>query len=294
MANYILSCCSPADLSNEFLESRNIHYIGFHFYMNEQEYLDDNGHTISYPDFYQRMREGCETRTSQVNVEEFVDYFTPFLEKGQDILHVTLSSGLSGVYNSAKTASELLAEKYPEREVVVIDSLAASTGYGMLMDAAADNRDAGMSLSENAAWLENQKHCLQHWFTSEDLSYYVKGGRISKAAGWFGTMLKICPVMDVDPDGHLALRTKVRGRKASLNALVDKMEALCDKGTKYDGKVFLSNADSLADAQYVATEVQKRFPRMKGKVVISNVGLTIGSHTGPGTIALFFWGQERA
>ncbi len=294
MANYVLSCCSPADLSNEFLASRDIHYIGFHFYMNDQEFLDDNGKTMSYPEFYAKLKEGCDTRTSQVNVEEFVAYFTPFLEEGKDILHITLSSGISGVYNSAATAAQLLAEQYPDRKVVVVDSLAASTGYGMLVDAAADNRDAGMSIDENAAWLESHKHNLQHWFTSEDLSYYVKGGRISKASGWFGTMLKICPVMDVDPDGHLALRQKTRGRRASLNALVDKMEELCDNGTRYDGKVFLSSADSEEDAKYVVAEIQKRFPKTRGKVQMSNVGFTIGSHTGQGTIALFFWGKERA
>ncbi len=294
MANYVLSCCSPADLSNEFLASRDIHYIGFHFYMNDQEFLDDNGKTMSYPEFYAKLKEGCDTRTSQVNVEEFVAYFTPFLEEGKDILHITLSSGISGVYNSAATAAQLLAEQYPDRKVVVVDSLAASTGYGMMVDAAADNRDAGMSIDENAAWLESHKHNLQHWFTSEDLSYYVKGGRISKASGWFGTMLKICPVMDVDPDGHLALRQKTRGRRASLNALVDKMEELCDNGTRYDGKVFLSSADSEEDAKYVVAEIQKRFPKTRGKVQMSNVGFTIGSHTGQGTIALFFWGKERA
>lgn len=293
MANYVLSCCSPADLSNEFLASRDIHYIGFHFYMNDQEFLDDNGKTMSYPEFYAKLKEGCDTRTSQVNVEEFVAYFTPFLEDGKDILHITLSSGISGVYNSAATAAQLLAEQYPDRKVVVVDSLAASTGYGMLVDAAADNRDAGMSIDENAAWLESHKHNLQHWFTSEDLSYYVKGGRISKASGWFGTMLKICPIMDVDPDGHLALRQKTRGRRASLNALVDKMEELCDNGTRYDGKVFLSSADSEEDAKYVVAEIQKRFPKTRGKVQMSNVGFTIGSHTGQGTIALFFWGKER-
>lgn len=293
MANYVLSCCSPADLSNEFLASRDIHYIGFHFYMNDQEFLDDNGKTMSYPEFYAKLKEGCDTRTSQVNVEEFVSYFTPFLEDGKDILHITLSSGISGVYNSAATAAQLLAEQYPDRKVVVVDSLAASTGYGMLVDAAADNRDAGMSIDENAAWLESHKRNLQHWFTSEDLSYYVKGGRISKASGWFGTMLKICPVMDVDPDGHLALRQKTRGRRASLNALVDKMEELCDNGIRYDGKVFLSSADSEEDAKYVVAEIQKRFPKTRGKVQMSNVGFTIGSHTGQGTIALFFWGKER-
>lgn len=290
MSNYIISCCSTADLDPNFMKARDIHFVGCHYYLNDEEFIDDCGQTLPFSSFYQKMQEGVQTRTSQVNIEEFIDYFTGFLEAGQDILHLTLSGGISGVYNSAATAAELLRESYPERTILVLDSKAASTGYGMLVDAAADNRDAGMSLERNAAWLEEHKMQLQHWFTSEDLSFYVKGGRISKASGWFGTMLKICPLMNVDEEGHLGLRQKMRGRRASLNGLVTKME---EQVPNYAGKVFVSGAGCPEEVEEVASLVQSRFPKTKGKIVSGNIGYTIGSHTGPGTVALFFWGDER-
>lgn len=290
MSNYVISCCSTADLNPMHMGSRDIYYIGCHYYVNDEEFIDDCGVTVPYADFYQKMLEGAETRTSQVNIEEFLDYFTGFLEAGKDILHITLSSGISGIFNSASTAAELLRESYPERKILVLDSMAASTGYGMLVDAAADNRDAGMTIEQNFDWLSDHKMNLQHWFTSEDLSYYVKGGRISKASGWFGTMLKICPLMNVDEGGYLGLRQKLRGRRASLVGLVDKMEA---QVPGYSGKVFVSGAGCSEDVMKVAADVLKRFPKTRGKIVTGDIGYTIGSHTGPGTVALFFWGDER-
>ncbi|MBP5458856.1 MAG: DegV family protein [Clostridia bacterium] len=293
MADYILSCCSTADLTKEEFEARDIHYVCFHYFLDDVEHPDDLYETMDADTFYQKMADGAMTRTSQVNVEEFIDYFTPFLEAGKDILHVTLSSGLSGVYNSACTARSFLLEKDPERRIFIIDSLGASSGYGLFMDTLADKRDAGMSLDDLAAWAEQNRLRLHHWFFSTDLTFYVRGGRISRASGWFGTVLKICPLLNMDDTGHLVPRYKVRGKKAVIEEIVQKMAGHAENGTDYTGKVFLSMSACPEDAQAVADLVAKTFPHMDGKPIIHNIGTTIGAHTGPGTVALFFWGDER-
>jgi len=294
MAQYVLSCCSTADLTPEHFAERDIHWFPFHFFMDEKEYLDDLGQSMDYTDFYRKMAEGADTRTAQVNSEEFVEGFEKFLQEGKDVLHVTLSSGLSGVYNSACIARDLLMEKYPDRKIIIIDSLGASSGYGLLMDKLADLRDEGYTLEELAEWAEEHKLDVHHWFFSTDLSFYVKGGRISKAAGWLGTILRICPLLNMDCQGKLIPRYKVRGKKAVINMIVDKMAAHADKGLNYDGKVYISMSACEEDARAVADLVEKRFKKMKGKVEINNVGTTIGSHTGPGTVALFFFGDSRS
>ena len=183
MSNYIISCCSTADLSKEHFEKRDLHYICFHYSLNGKQYPDDLGQSMPFDQFYEAMANGAETKTSQINVDEFIEYFTPFLEDGKDILHITLSSGISGVYNSANLAKNLLLEKYPDRKIFIVDSLGASSGYGLFMDKLADLRDAGLTLEEAHQWAEENKLRLHHWFFSMDLSFYVKGGRISKASG---------------------------------------------------------------------------------------------------------------
>ena len=293
MANYILSCCSTADLTKAHFEERDIHYVCFHYYLNDVEHSDDLFETMDADTFYRQMADGAMTRTSQVNVEEFLQYFTPFLEAGKDILHVTLSSGISGVYNSACTARDFLLEQYPERKIIILDSLGASSGYGLFMDTLADKRDEGLALEELAAWAEANKLRLHHWFFSTDLTFYVRGGRISKASGWFGTVLKICPLLNMDDRGKLIPRYKIRGKKAVIQEIVNKMLEHAEGGKDYHGKVFLSMSACEEDAKAVATLVEKTFKKMDGKVVINNIGTTIGSHTGPGTVALFFWGDER-
>ena len=290
---YILSCCSTADLSKEHFEARDIHYCCFHFYLNEKAYPDDLGHSISFDEFYKAMENGAQTRTSQINADEFVEYFTPFLEKGLDILHVSLSSGISGVSNSANIAAEKLMEDYPERRILVVDSLGASSGYGLIMDKLADLRDAGLSIDEVYDYAMKNRLRLHHWFLSTDLTFYVKGGRISKASGWFGTVLNICPLLNMDNHGRLVPRYKIRGKKKVLKAIVDKMEEHAENGLDYSGKCYISQSACYDDARIVADDVERRFPKLNGKVEINSVGTTIGSHTGPGTIALFLWGDER-
>lgn len=293
MGDYVLSCCSTADLSPEHFKSRDISYICFHYYMDGSEYADDLGQSMSFKDFYTKMKEGVDTKTSQVNAGEFMEYFRGYLEQGKDILHVCLSSGISGVMNSAMTAKEELAEEFPDRKIYIVDSLGASSGYGLLMDRLADLRDEGKSIDGVYSWVEENKLNLHHWFFSSDLTFYVKGGRISKVSGWFGTALDICPLLNMDDQGRLIPRFKIRGKKKVIKEIVNKMELFAEDGLDYSKKCFISNSDCYEDARKVADMIEARFPKLQGKVIINSVGTTIGSHTGPGTVALFFWGEKR-
>ena len=293
MSSYVLSCCSVVDLSPEYMAERNISFAPLHYILDGKEYDDDMGATMSAAEFYQAMRDGADVSTSQVNVDEFTHYFEPFLANGQDVIHLALSSGLSGSYNSARIAAELLSEKYPDRKLYVIDSLAASAGDGLLLDGMADRRDAGDSIDELYQWTEKNKMYMHHWFTASDLTWFIKGGRVTKAAGWVGTVLKICPVLNVDYMGRLIPRFKIRGKQNALKELVNQMKEHAQGGKDYSGKCFISNSSCYEDALAVANEIEAYFPNLNGKVQIYNIGTTIGSHCGPGTTALFFWGNER-
>ena len=293
MADFILSCCSTADLSREHFEKRGISFICFHFELDGTPYMDDLGKSIPFDEFYQRMTDGADTKTSQINVEEYCEYFEHFLQEGKDILHLTLSSGISGSVNSARIAQGMLRENYPKRNIFIVDSLAASSGYGLLMDKLADLRDEGKSIDEVREWAEENKKKLQHWFFSTDLTFYVKGGRVSKTAGFIGNVMNICPLLNVNFEGKLIPRQKVRTKKKVIAEIVDRMEQNAENGLDYDGKCYISNSACEEDAKAVAELVEARFPKLNGKVEINSIGTTIGSHTGPGTVALFFWGKER-
>ena len=293
MRDYVLSCCSTADLTHEHFESRDIHYICFHYFLDGKEYPDDLGQSVPFAQFYDAMSKGADTRTAQVSIGEYVDYFTPFLEQGKDIVHVSLSSGLSGTVNAARNAALIVKERFPERNVYVIDSLGASSGYGLLMDGAADKRDEGLSAEELAKWIEENRLKLHHWFFSTDLSFYVKGDRVSKTAAFYGGMLDICPLLNMDTRGRLIPRYQLRTKKKVIKTIVDKMEECARDGLDYDGKCYICNSACYEDARQVADLVEARFPKLNGKVEIYDIGTTIGSHTGPGTVALFFWGSER-
>ena len=293
MGNYCLSCCSAVDLTPERMKQRDLHYVCFRYTLDGTEYPDDMGVTMSSEELFDRMRKGAETKTSQVSVTEYIRHFEPLLREGKDILHVTLSSGLTGTYNSACLAKAELAEQYPERKIYIVDSLGASSGYGLLMETLADQRDAGKTIDVLYAWAEENKLRLHHWFFSTDLSFYIRGGRISKAAGLVGTMLNICPLLNMDQEGHLTPREKIRGKKRVLNRIVEQMEQHAEGGTAYRGKCYLCHSLCEEDARAVAALVKERFPQMDGEVEIFPIGTTIGSHTGPGTVALFFWGDRR-
>jgi len=293
MSNFVLSSCSTADLSKEHFESRGIEYICFHYQLDGVEYPDDLGETVPFDVFYKKMTEGAETATAQVNISEYLDHFERFLKEGKDVLHVCLSSGISGSYNSAVNAALIAAERYPERKIYVVDSLAASSGFGLLVDKLADLRDEGKSIDEVRDWAEENKLNLQIWFLSTDLTFYVKGGRISKAAGIFGGILNICPLMNMDYMGRLIPRSKVRGKNKVLQEIVKRMESFAADGYDYSDKYYMCHSACYDDARIVADAIEAKFPKLKEKVLINNIGTVIGSHSGPGTVAIFFWGDKR-
>ncbi len=293
MGDYIISCCSTADLTAEHFNERDIKYLCFHYELDGKPYLDDLGKTMPIEEFYQAMVDGADTKTSQINAEEYEAHFRKYLEQGKDVIHLTLSSGISGTINSALVAKANLEDEFPERKLYIVDSLAASSGFGLLMDKLADLRDEGMGIDELCDWAESNKRRLNHWFFSTDLTFYIKGGRVSKTAGIVGGILGICPLLNVDKEGKLIPRMKIKGKKKVYKAIVAKMEELADNGYDYDDKVYLCHSNCMEDAKQVALLVEEKFPKTKGKIEINNIGTTIGSHTGPGTVALFFWGQER-
>lgn len=293
MANFVITACSTMDLSPEYARERNIKFLNFKYYLDGAEHLDDMFESMTAKGFYNAMVAGADTKTSQVNVEAYMEFFRDLLSQGNDVLHIAFSSGLSGSYNSAKIAASEIRDEFPDRKLLLVDSLAASSGFGLFVDKIVELRNEGKTIDEAYAWACENRKRVHHWFCSSDLTFFIKGGRVSKVAGWFGTVLKICPVLNVDYQGKLIPREKVRGKANALKRLVDKMEENADGGLEYSDMCYISNSDCYEDAELVKDMIEARFPKLAGKVKIFNIGPTIGSHTGPGTVALFFMGKER-
>ena len=293
MADYVLTTCSTADRPREFFEKREIAFACFHFTMDGTTYPDDLGKSFPIREFYRKVAAGAMPVTSQVNVDEYVKLWEPFLKEGKDIFHLTLSSGISGTYNSANAAANFLRDKYPERRIEVMDSLAASAGLGLFIELLADQRDKGASLDEIKACAEKLRLHVHHWFFSTDLTSYWRGGRISKAKGIIGNAFNICPLMNVNDEGKLIPRRNVRTKRKVIEEIVREMEQHAEGGAGYTGKVRISNSACLEDAKKVKALIESRFPKLDGEVEISDIGTVIGAHTGPGTVALFFIGDLR-
>lgn len=293
MGNYVLTCCSTADMPVEYFKERDIPFLCFHYLLDGEEYPDDLGQTISFPQFYNRIAAGSMPTTSQVNLADYLDFFASYLNDGKDILHISFSSGLSGSYNTATVARAQLMSMYPQRKILIVDSLGASSGYGLLTDMAADMRDDGKTIEEVYDWLEGNKLNLHHWFFSADLTHYKRGGRISAASAAVGGMLNICPLMNMSYEGKLIPRKKIRGKKQVINEIVNMMEVHAQDGINYSGKCFISNSACYDDARKVADLIEGKFSSLNGQVMINSVGAVIGAHTGPGTVALFFLGDKR-
>lgn len=287
--SYQIVTDSSADLAPKQVEEYGLEVIPLTLTLEGKDYKNyPDGREIGFQEFYNILRGGKMSITSQVNTEAFKEYFEELLKKG-DILYLGFSSGLSGTVNSGRIAAEELKEKYPDKKIIVVDTLAASLGQGLLVDYACRMQREGKTIEEVAKWVEDNKLRLAHWFTVDDLNHLKRGGRVSGAAAFFGTMLNIKPVLHVDDEGHLIPMEKVRGRNASLDALVDHM---VKTGENLEEQViFISHGDCLKDAEYVAEQARKRC-HVKD-VKINYVGPVIGSHSGPGTMALFFLAKNR-
>lgn len=290
MSKYIISTDSTADLNEEIFSKRNIAYVKFPYESDGVTYYDDLGKTYPYEKFYADIKGGKMFKTSQPNIDVYMKHFEKLLKEGQDVLHIGFSSGLSGSFNSACLASEELKDKY-ENKVYCVDSLAASSGHGLLVYKAQDNLDEGMSLEDNIKWIEENRKKIIHWFFSSDLTSYVRGGRISKAAGFFGTTLQICPVMCVSDEGKLEVLEKTRTKKKAMKEMVEKM--FNEVGPDYDDYCFIAHSGCLEDCKATAQLVKEQFPKVK-EIKLFYIGSTIGSHAGPGTVALFYVGKKRA
>ncbi len=288
MSSFIIFTDSGCDIKPEILENWNVKYakLSFAFDTDGVVLTDD---TIESKTFYDRMRNGEVAKTSAVNIETFKNAFRPLIENGNDILYIGFSSGLSTTFNSGRVALEELSEEYPDRKLIAVDSLAASAGQGLLVKLAVDQKVAGKTIEEVAEFVENNRLNLCHWFTVDDLVYLKRGGRVSPTVAFVGGLLGIKPVMHMDNEGHLINMSKVRGRKSAIEALADKFNELAINKTS--GPVFISHGDCMEDAKSLASIIKKT--HNVEVEIITDVGAVIGSHSGPGTLALFFLGKER-
>lgn len=291
--NFVVSCCSTVDISPELLSRKGIDYICFRYLIDDEEYYDDLGGSVSYSEFYERMRRGADTRTGSVNIMEYKTHFEKYAKQNKDVIHLCLSSGLSGSYSNALIAADEVKKAYPDFKIEIIDTLGASSGSGMLAVFCAEKRNSGATFEETVSFIKKTVRKVHYWFFSTDLSFYVKGGRVSKTAAVFGGILNICPVLNCDKNGKLTLRKKVRGKKAATKEMLNVMRTNAINGENYSGKCYISHSDCIEDARILADMVTQSFPNLENKVEIFDIGTTIGSHTGPGTVAMFFVGDER-
>lgn len=289
MEKYVITTDNTADLPYSYYKEHQVEYMYLTYQLDGITYNKEN--ELDFKEFYSRMRAGSMPTTSQVNSEEAKDVLRPLLEAGNDVLHLAFSSGLSGSYNSVRLAAEELKEEYPDRKILVVDSLCASLGEGLFVYKAVQMKEAGASVDEVAAWLEEHKQNFCHVFTVDDLFHLYRGGRVSKAAAIVGTMINLKPLLHVDEEGHLIPLSKVRGRKKSLATLVSMMEERIGSWKDKNDIIFISHGDCEEDAQYVAKLVREKFGYES--FLINTIGATIGTHSGPGTVALFFMGEYR-
>lgn len=292
-AKFILSSESTVDLPYSYLESRNVPVLFYKYRIDDKEYVDDMGRDPkARPLFYKLLAEGHLPQTSQMNVAEYEDFLEPLLQKG-DVLHIAFTSGQSGSVNNAFLAAENLREKYPERKLVVIDSLCSSSGFGMLVDYAADWRDEGKALDEVADWVLANRNRVHHQFFSTNMTQFKRTGRVSGATATIATILSICPIMRLDDAGRIIAYDKVRGKKSAVQRTLDTMIEHVQNGTDYSGKCFICHSECAEDAQLLIEAIESRFPKLKGQIRLYDIGTIIGSHSGPGTVAVFFLGDER-
>lgn len=287
MTEFVITADSTVDLPKEFLEEKKVPIACLSYIIDGATYKDGEG--LTSKEFYDKIREGAMPTTSQVNPEQARELFEPVLKEGKDILHVAFTSGLSGTYNSCRIAAEELAEEYPNRKIVVIDSLCAASGGGMLLYKALELKEQGKSLDEIAKWVEENKLHVCHDVTVDDLFHLHRGGRVSKTSAVVGTLIKIKPIIHVNDEGKLIVIGKERGRKKALMTLIERMEKQ-SQGFEND-IVMITHGDAEEDAEFVKKQIEERFGIKN--IMINPLGTVIGSHTGPGVVAIFYMGNRN-
>lgn len=292
---FILSCESTVDLPYQYVCDRKIPVLFYTYTVNGVEYEDDMGkNPDSLKNFYELLDQGYLPSTSQINVFKYERFFEELVEEYEgEILHIAFGSGMTPSVNNAYEAAEKVMKNHPGRKIRVVDSLGSCTGYGLLVDDAADLRDGGKTAEEVEKWALSVRNTIHHQFFATDLKLFRRGGRVSGPAAAVATVLNICPIMHLNSEGRIIAYGKVRGKKNSIIKTVDEVEKNIRNGRDYDGKMFVSHSNCIELAYATIEELEKRFPKLKGKIVLGNIGTTIASHTGVGTVAVFFYGCER-
>ena len=294
MSTFTLSCESTVDLPFSYVNSRDIPVLFYEYSIDGQPYPDDMlRDPAALPRFYQFLDDGKMPSTSQLNEFDYESFFEAQLQKG-DLLHIAFGSGMTQSVQNAVQAAQTLRQRYPHRRLEVIDSLCSSSGYGLLVDYAADLRDAGRSMDEVIDWVMAHRQRIHHQFYSTRLDFYRRSGRMSGPTAMLATILNICPIMRLDDGGRIIAYGKVRGKANAVKTTVDTMEAHAEGGRGYTGKCFICHSNCLEDAEKTRDAVRARFPLISGDIRICDIGTIIASHCGPGTVAVFFVGDERA
>lgn len=292
--NFILSCESTVDLPYSYVSGRNMPVLFYSYLIDGQEFPDDMGRDPeALPKFYRFLEEGKMPSTSQTNVFKYREFFTELLKQG-NVLHIAFGSGMTPSVKNAMAAADELRKDFPNRKIIVVDSLCSSSGYGLLVDEAADMRDRGCTMEEIEQWLLDNRQKVHHQFFSTDLKYFRRSGRVSGATATIGSILNICPIMRLDDTGHIIAYDKVRGKKRAIQRTIQEMEKHAENGLQYSGKCWICHSNCLADAQETKEVIRQKFPNISEDIRICDIGTIIASHCGPGTVAVFFFGDERA
>lgn len=292
MSDYIISSESIMDLSADYVKKIGVSFIKSNYVLNGEIYLDDFGQSLNMEEFYKNMEEGATPSTAAINTQAYLDYFEDLLQNDMDIIHVCLSSGLSIQYSCLIQAIETLEEKYPERKIYPIDSRMASSGVGLLVDKLVMLKNEGMGIENLYQWAEENALSIISYTSNENLEYVARGGRISKTAANIGNLLKICPLIEIDDEGHMEVTQKIRTKKKLLKTLVDRMENNAIGRLNYKDKIYISHANNEKIADELSSMILDKFGELS-EVKIFNIGPTIGSHIGPGAFSMFYWGEKR-
>lgn len=293
MSSFILSCESTVDMPFSYVDGRHIPVLFYGYTVDGVNYVDDMlRDPEALPRFYQMLNAGKMPTTTQLNTFQYVEFFEKLLQQG-DVIHFALGTGMTKSYQNALVAAEEMKERYPERKLIVVNSLCSSSGYGMLVDCAADMRDSGATMEEIERWALANRTTIHHQFFSTELKHYRRSGRMSGATAMIATVLNICPIMRLDDAGKIIAYGQVRGKKNAIKTTVDTMEAHAQGGKAYNQKCFICHSQCLSDAELLKAAIRERFPRVK-QIPIFDIGTSIAAHCGPGTAAVFFFGDERA
>ncbi len=286
---YQLLTDSTVDLPYQLLKDNNVNFVSMNVTIDNQESSDDLGHHFDLANFYHQIGKGVMPTTAQINIGQFIEFFKPYVQAHTPILYLGFSSGLSGTFNNARQAKEMLMQDFPEAEIYLVDSLAACCGEGLMLLDAVDKRDAGMPIGQLANWLTENRLYYQQWFTVDDLKYLYHGGRVSRTSATVGSLLQIKPVMDVDPLGHLRPVQKVRSRRRSLTTLVT--NTITNLRNQDNPRIIIATSDADDAAQAIREKILAKLPH--AEILLSNIGPTISSHTGLGCVAVFSFGKTK-